>query len=95
MNNIGGMTMSLRIDSNRSSEFLRSMGILYSGTESIKERGFKIGDKVQVGASYSEPEGIIVGLDDQCPDHAQVKLVHRMGSTTCWIKSEHLAKKES
>lgn len=69
-------------------------GALYSGRETIAERGFKIGDAVWVGADYSEREGIIVGLSDYSPDKAEVKLTHKNGgSTTCWIKSQFLAKK--
>jgi hypothetical protein len=54
---------------------------------------FRIGQFVIVGASYSEPFGTIVGLSDEYPFKAQVRLDHHggfNGSTTCWIKIEHL-----
>lgn len=52
---------------------------------------FCIGQKVRVGADYSEPQGTIVGLSDDIPYRAQVRLDHWQGSTTCWIKMEHLS----
>lgn len=68
-----------------------SFGMLYLGSETAKER-FNVGDRVKVGASYSEKMGTIVDMSDEFPFKAQVELKHANGgSTICWIKTMHLA----
>ena len=66
-------------------------GVLYSGSETIKERGLKVGDTVCIGGGYSERKGKIVSLSQDLPFKAYVELRHANQMVTCcWIKSEYL-----
>ena len=66
--------------------------VLYLGNKTMQERGYKVGDRVLVGGDYSQPEGTIVGLSNEFPHKAQVRLNSPSGSSvTCWIKSEYLS----
>jgi hypothetical protein len=66
-------------------------GSYYSGSKTIKERGFKVGNIVSVGASYSQPRGTIVELSNNLPFKAFVRLDSNSGgSTSCWIDSRNL-----
>ena len=65
--------------------------ILYDGKKTVKERGFKVGNHVWIGADYSEPTGVIAELNDEFPYIAKIELHHTNGGiTTCWIKSCYL-----
>jgi hypothetical protein len=67
--------------------------VLYYGSETVTQRGLKVGDSVLVGGSHSEGHGMIVGLSDEFPFKAQVKLPWGNGATTTvWIKSQYLQK---
>lgn len=58
------------------------------GIYSSSKSEFKVGDKVEVGASYSEPRGTIEKLDGT---RAFVRLDHKNGcSTSCWISFLYL-----
>lgn len=67
-------------------------GYLYSGVETIRERGFAIGDIVHVGADYSFKKGEIVGFSNNDPHKAKIKSITPDSKFTieCYIKSEHL-----
>lgn len=72
---------------------LEDRGDLCRCNHTISERGFKLGDRVFVGGSYSVPVGTVVGLNPEFPFKAQVLLEKVNGvSTTVWIPSNYLAK---
>ncbi len=67
-------------------------GVLYRGTETLVERGFKVGDIVFVGGDYSERMGKIVTLNDFYPHQAEIELTHKDRISKSWINSEFLSK---
>jgi len=63
----------------------------HNGDSRPAKEQFSLGSRVNVTAGYSKNIGEVCGLDDQFPHKAQVKLMHGLGSSTCWIKVEHLS----